>query len=359
MRIKDVSAHCDIPCAVYDPGVAQYAALSVVRFLDLIGEMPDNIETKKDLAHLSRLVQQKEDHAIEVKDAVRTIWGDYFKEAQMEKFPEIIEKKRKLFNIYQKAFKTLNGVRIMKEHQKTKSNYWLITLLLNEELIFNRHINKDEILNLAHDCGLLLRPLWKPLNLLKMYKDSPAGVLEKSNLIEKRSFLQNKITNWHKKNKGKFFNKDDYKNFLFEIGYIVKENKNFKINTAGIDPEISSIPGPQLVVPLSNKRYAINAANSRWGSLYDALYGTDIIPYKGKFKIGEYYNESRGKEVIKYAKNHLDMFFPIDNCSYQDVTKIQIINNELISRANSYNHALDECRSKNIEFYKLIQKKYF
>ncbi len=106
--------------------------------------------------------------------------------AQMEKFPEIIGRKRKLFDIYQKAFKSLNGVRIMKEHQKTKSNYWLITLLLNEELIFNRHINKDEILNLAHDCGLLLRPLWKPLNLLKMYKYSPAGVLEKSNQIEKR-----------------------------------------------------------------------------------------------------------------------------------------------------------------------------
>ena len=89
MKIRDASAHCDIPCAVYDPGVAQYAALSVVRFLDLIGEMPEKIESKKDLAHLSRLVQQKEEHAVEVKDAVKTIWGDYFKEPQMEKFPEI------------------------------------------------------------------------------------------------------------------------------------------------------------------------------------------------------------------------------------------------------------------------------
>ena len=69
MRIKDVRAHCDIPCAVYDPSVAQYAALSVLRFLDLIGEMPEDLESKKDLAHLSRLVQQKEEHAIEVKDA--------------------------------------------------------------------------------------------------------------------------------------------------------------------------------------------------------------------------------------------------------------------------------------------------
>ena len=76
---KEARAHCDIPCAVYDPAEAQYSALSVLRFLDLIGEMPDNIQSKKDLAHLSRLVQQKEEHAAEVKDAVRTIWGDYFK----------------------------------------------------------------------------------------------------------------------------------------------------------------------------------------------------------------------------------------------------------------------------------------
>jgi len=89
MKIREAKAHCDIPCAVYDPAVAQYAALSVVRFLDLIGEMPDDIQSKKDLAHLSRLVQQKVEHAIEVKEAVRTIWGDYFKEPQMEKFPEI------------------------------------------------------------------------------------------------------------------------------------------------------------------------------------------------------------------------------------------------------------------------------
>ena len=89
MKIKETRAHCDIPCAVYDPAEAQYAALSVLRFLDLIGEMPDNIQSKKDLAHLSRLVQQKEEHAAEVKDAVRTIWGDYFKEPHMEKYPEI------------------------------------------------------------------------------------------------------------------------------------------------------------------------------------------------------------------------------------------------------------------------------
>ena len=83
-KIKKVDAHCDIPCAVYDPAVAQFAALSVVRFLDLIGEMDDSLSSKEDIAHLSRIMEQKESHAKEVKDAVATIWGDYFKEPHMD-----------------------------------------------------------------------------------------------------------------------------------------------------------------------------------------------------------------------------------------------------------------------------------
>tara|TARA_X000000368_G_scaffold356600_1_gene298698 strand:- start:347 stop:811 length:465 start_codon:yes stop_codon:yes gene_type:complete len=127
MRIKDVSAHCDIPCAVYDPGVAQYAALSVVRFLDLIGEMPDNIETKKDLAHLSRLVQQKEEHAIEVKDAVRTIWGDYFKEAQMEKFPEIHDLTHSIMMVASKCKQDIdrqNGIDLVEKVNRFAEIFW-------------------------------------------------------------------------------------------------------------------------------------------------------------------------------------------------------------------------------------------
>ncbi len=149
-------------------------------------------------------------------------------------------------------------------------------------------------------------------------------------LIEKRQLLQSEITKWHKNNKGKIFNKTSYKNFLYDIGYLVKENEDFKIQTSNVDCEISSIPGPQLVVPLSNKRYAINAANSRWGSLYDALYGTDIIPNKGRYKITKDYNEFRGKEVVKFAKNHLNSFFPVKNFPYEEITKIQIINAQLI-----------------------------
>ena len=127
MRIKDVSAHCDIPCAVYDPGVAQYAALSVVRFLDLIGEMPENIESKKDLAHLSRLVQQKEDHAIEVKEAVRIIWGDYFKEPQMEKFPEIHDLTHSIMMIASKCKQDIdrqNGIDLVEKVNRFAEIFW-------------------------------------------------------------------------------------------------------------------------------------------------------------------------------------------------------------------------------------------
>tara|TARA_B100001996_G_scaffold198158_1_gene151710 strand:+ start:159 stop:623 length:465 start_codon:yes stop_codon:yes gene_type:complete len=127
MRIKDVSAHCDIPCAVYDPGVAQYAALSVVRFLDLIGEMPENIESKKDLAHLSRLVQQKEDHAIEVKEAVRIIWGDYFKEPQMEKFPEIHGLTHSIMMIASKCKQDIdrqNGIDLVEKVNRFAEIFW-------------------------------------------------------------------------------------------------------------------------------------------------------------------------------------------------------------------------------------------
>ena len=127
MKVKNVKAHCDIPCAVYDPAVAQYAALSVLRFLDLIGEMPENINSKKDLAHLTRLVQQKEEHAIEVKDAVRTIWGDYFKEPQMEKFPEIHELSHSIMITASKCKQDIdrqNGVDLLEKVNRFAEIFW-------------------------------------------------------------------------------------------------------------------------------------------------------------------------------------------------------------------------------------------
>ena len=127
MKIKEIRAHCDIPCAVYDPGVAQYAALSVLRFLDLIGEMPESIESKKDLAHLSRLVQQKEEHAIEVKDAVRTIWGDYFKQPHMEKYPEIHDLAHSIMMIASKCKQDINrqnGVDLIDKVNRFAEIFW-------------------------------------------------------------------------------------------------------------------------------------------------------------------------------------------------------------------------------------------
>ena len=127
MKIKEARAHCDIPCAVYDPAEAQYSALSVLRFLDLIGEMPDNIQSKKDLAHLSRLVQQKEEHAAEVKDAVRTIWGDYFKEPHMEKYPEIHDLAHSIMMTASKCKQDIdrqNGVDLVDKVNRFAEIFW-------------------------------------------------------------------------------------------------------------------------------------------------------------------------------------------------------------------------------------------
>ena len=96
-------------------------------------------------------------------------------------------------------------------------------------------------------------------------------------LLVKRKYMQSQIDSWHKKNLGKEIDINDYKNFLMDIGYLVQEDKDFFIDTEKVDQEISKISGPQLVVPITNSRYALNAVNARWGSLYDAIYGTDIL----------------------------------------------------------------------------------
>ena len=120
-------------------------------------------------------------------------------------------------------------------------------------------------------------------------------------LIEKREIIQKKIDDWHKSNKENDLIKTDYTNFLKSIGYIVEEENNFKIETDGVDEEISSIAGPQLVVPVDNARYALNAANSRWGSLYDALYGTDVVPGK----VGKEWDKNRALKVISFVRESI------------------------------------------------------
>ena len=126
-------------------------------------------------------------------------------------------------------------------------------------------------------------------------------------LLKKRETIQKKIDDWHKNNAGKDFNKKEYINFLRSISYIFEEKEDFEISTSNVDEEISSIAGPQLVVPVDNARYALNAANARWGSLYDALYGTDVIPGDR----GKGYNVERGNKVILYVKKFLDEVIPL------------------------------------------------
>ncbi len=145
-------------------------------------------------------------------------------------------------------------------------------------------------------------------------------------LIKKREEIQKKIDDWHLTNVKEKFNKDKYTQFLKSIFYIIEEGDDFTIETSDVDDEISKIAGPQLVVPVDNARYALNAANARWGSLYDSLYGTDVIPGKK----GETFDKERGDKVISYAKDFLDEIFTLDKGSWKNIDNIKIENKKLI-----------------------------
>ena len=178
---------------------------------------------------------------------------------------------------------------------------------INNEVIPGTTINSDEFwikfAEIAHELA--------PLN---------------KSLIQKREEIQKKIDAWHKQNKDKELNKKEYTEFLKSISYIAEEKEDFSIETSDVDSEISSIAGPQLVVPVDNARYALNAANARWGSLYDALYGTDVIPGdKGKG-----YNEERGNKVIAYVRKFLDEIAPINGLSWNKINSIQIKNEDVV-----------------------------
>jgi malate synthase len=145
-------------------------------------------------------------------------------------------------------------------------------------------------------------------------------------LLEKRESIQKKIDEWHLANKGKEIVKNEYFKFLKSINYIVEEKEDFQISTQNVDEEIANIAGPQLVVPIDNARYALNATNARWGSLYDALYGTDVISRNESAIKEDSYSPERGKKVIEYSKNFLDKTFPLDGDSWKNISKITIDN---------------------------------
>ena len=183
-------------------------------------------------------------------------------------------------------------------------------LKVNDELY---HLVRDEI---VPGTGVNADRFWKSFG--EIVRDLAP---KNRALLEKRDKLQKQIDQYHLARKGQPFNREEYKTFLKEIGYLVPEGKRFKVTTANVDPEITKIAGAQLVVPLDNARYALNAANARWGSLYDALYGTNVITEEAGAEKGEFYNPRRGAKVIAYTEDFLDKVVSLKRGSFSDVSR--------------------------------------
>ena len=193
----------------------------------------------------------------------------------------------------------------------------IYNLKVSEELY--NFVNNE----LLKDTGVITDNFWKGFD-----KNVHELALRNNELLKIRDELQSKIDEWHKKNKGNEIEIDEYKKFLLKIGYLRKKSSDFKIETQNIDEEISKIAGPQLVVPIMNARYALNAANARWMSLYDSLYGTDAIE-QSEDSTSQRYDPERGETVIKYGREFLDKYFPLIKFSWKDITGFAIQNSEL------------------------------
>ena len=225
---------------------------------------------------------------------------------------------------------------------KFKNKYKSVGKLFVSTILYN-FVNKE----------LLKKTKIKQAHFWSGLEKSLYNLKEKNEkLIQIRKDLQNLIDEWHIKNKGNKFNLNRYKKFLLEIGYLKKKISNFKIQTKNVDEEIAKIPGPQLVVPISNARYALNAANARWGSLYDALYGTDAI---GSEKLDNRYNPIRGGKVISFCREFLDEVFPLKNGSWKKIDTLKIVGHKLVLKIDGRNIKLKN--SKQYKGYRSDKKK--
>ena len=205
--------------------------------------------------------------------------------------------------------------------KKMKEKYIKIEKLSVSKILFS-YINKE----LLAGTGINKRKFWKGFDKC-IHELAPIN----RKLLQKREGLQKAIDNLHIGKKSSQLSIKNYQKFLINIGYLKKQGPNFKIKTKNVDREISSICGPQLVCPVSNARFLLNAANARWVSLYDSLYGTDIIPETQGALKGKTYNPIRGKKVIEYARSLLDKYIPLKNESWKKLQKIpEVKNNKLI-----------------------------
>lgn len=186
-------------------------------------------------------------------------------------------------------------------------------LKVDERLV---HLVQDEI---APGTGVDPSAFWTSLG--RIVKDLAPKNRE---LLEKRDTLQKKIDSWHLARKGKPIDKKEYRKFLIEIGYLVPEGEKFSVITANVDAELAQVSGPQLVAPLDNARFALNAANARWGSLYDALYGTNVIPEEKGAERGETYNPARGIRVVAQTEAFLDEVVGLEQGKFSDVTQYSL-----------------------------------
>ena len=184
-------------------------------------------------------------------------------------------------------------------------------LKISEELL--SFVNKE----LLKDLDISSEKFWEGFDKAVHYL-AP----QNKELIQIRENLQKKIDDWHINNKGNEIEIEQYKKFLKEIGYLKEEGPDFKIETSNVDDEITQIAGPQLVVPIMNARYTLNAANARWVSLYDSLYGTNII--ESEEGGSERYDPNRGQEVIKYVREFFDKYIPIDGTSSVSYTHLTL-----------------------------------